>query len=139
VGGLGFCLEAEKPEARKLPVKHGESHLWGARCVSWHFLVASTIPFADRFETSTIDYLKRQLAEEGIYRHHWWPFWIIKQHMIHPGKAHVGRIGEEGQCALHFLISECAARGRVGLYEQRRAVDDGERDTSVPRLLSHAF
>jgi len=33
VGGRGFCLGAEKLEARKMPVKRADSHLSGARFV----------------------------------------------------------------------------------------------------------
>ena len=42
VGGIGICLGAEKLEARKLPVKRGESHLSGARIVRQHGLTEPT-------------------------------------------------------------------------------------------------
>jgi hypothetical protein len=40
---------------RKPQKKPAESQPSGARGVSWHFLVASTIPFADRFATFSLE------------------------------------------------------------------------------------
>lgn len=63
----------------------------------------------------TNDNSKRQPAQEGNHRLHWRTFWIINQHMVHPGKAQMGWIGEQGQGSLHFFICERTARGGIGL------------------------